>query len=292
MPSDKLAYFATSAWKRVRAIDCACPNCRSPLYARMDQKYLVTELRRCRACRLMYRSPSDSAAENDAYYQDAYRAGFATDLPDDTQLALLKAARFRTTEHSYAHILSLIECLELPRGSRVFDYGCSWGYGTWQFRDAGYDVSGYEISRPRADFARRKLELNLLERLPPLVDAGPLGGAVDCFFSSHVIEHVPRPDGVIELARALLRPGGYFFAITPNGSDQFRAKHPGKWHRLWGKHHPNFIDDGYWRHALKPRPLLLATLPVASELVASFTRGGTYTDPILDGDELVCIARF
>lgn len=295
MPRERLAYFATSAWKRVRGVDCACPNCQSHAFVRVDRKYLVTELRRCGNCRLMYRAPSDSPSENEEYYQEAYKSGFTTDLPDDAELEALVAQRFRTTDHSYATALKLLGDLGLETGASVFDYGCSWGYGAWQIRDAGYDVTAFEISRPRAEFARRKLNLKLLPEIPDPVAPGALAGRFDCFFTCHVVEHVPRPDSVVELARALLKPGGYFVAITPNGADAFRTKFPENWHRVWGKRHPNLIDPEYWRHALQAHPMLLATSPVAATAISEFLEGKaavSANDIRLDGSELVCVARF
>lgn len=93
-------------------------------------------------------------------------------------------------------------------------------------------MTAYEISRPRADYARAKLGVNVLASSPDSAAPGEFADAFDCFFSSHVVEHVPQPSAVIALAAALLKPGGYFVAITPNGSEDFQRTAPDAWHQV------------------------------------------------------------
>jgi 2-polyprenyl-3-methyl-5-hydroxy-6-metoxy-1,4-benzoquinol methylase len=289
----RIEYFADSLWKRLRGVDCACPNCGSTRFAIVDRKYIITELRRCEGCRLMYRAPSDDQTENEEFYQEKYSQGFTTELPDEAEIEELLAKNFATPKHSYSYAISLLKALGLGRGRRVFDYGCSWGYGSWQMRQSGMDVVAFEISRLRSEFARKRLGLNMVSQVPAPSNLGELAGSFDCFFSSHVVEHVPRPAAVIELAQALLKPGGYFLAITPNGSDLYRRAAPLNWHLAWGKVHPNMIDDEYWQHALAPRAMMLATSPVDHGLVRAFRDGANPCQAVLlDGAELVCIARY
>ena len=56
----------------------------------------------------------------------------------------------------------------LRPGGRVLDFGCSWGYGTYQLRQAGFDAVGFEVSRPRAKFGREKLGLNIIDSFDEL----------------------------------------------------------------------------------------------------------------------------
>lgn len=293
MDLTKLDYFATSLAKRVTGSGCECPNCGSNKHVVVDRKYLVTELRRCTECRLLYRSPTDSVGDNRKFYQKAYISGFTTKLPSDDDLNRMKINRFSAADHNYGYFIAVLQSLGLGRGSRIFDFGCSWGYGSWQFADAGFDVLSFEISKPRAAFAREKLGLKVLDTLPDPAQPGELAGKFDCFFSSHVIEHVPQPASALKLARALLKPNGYFVALTPNGSAPFRSKNPDGWHHLWGKVHPNLIDDEFWHHTLAGTPMLLAASPVDRSNVARFHQGlSVRDDGRLDGDELMCIARF
>lgn len=288
----KLGYLSTLIRKRLNGLDCVCPNCGSPQFERKDRKYIVSELRRCQDCRLMYRSPSDTVNENRQFYQQKYREGFTTETPSVTEFEQHKSNGFASASHNYRYFISILTALGLRSGSRVFDFGCSWGYGSWQFQDYGFDVLSYEISRPRATFAQSKLGVKMLEELPDYKSPSELANSFDCFFSSHVIEHVPQPVNVINLAKALLKPGGYFVAITPNGSEIFRRARPKNWHRMWGKVHPCQIDDEYWRHALAGQSLLLASSPISLGAIRSFHEQQPGSTHSLEGGELVCIARF
>lgn len=137
MATDKIGYFATSLWKRLLGVDCACPNCGSKKFVVVDRKFIVTELRRCEDCRLIYRAPSDSKADNLSFYQQNYSQGTATDLPDDDELARLTAANFTTWAYTYDYYISLLASLGLGAGHRIFDYGCNWGAaGDWPRRDS------------------------------------------------------------------------------------------------------------------------------------------------------------
>ena len=71
---------------------------------------------------------------------------------------------------------------------------------------------GYEVSRPRAKYAQEKLGLSVIDEL------SALDTNYEVFFSSHVLEHVPAPQQVIDLAKRVTQSGGIFVAFTPNGS--------------------------------------------------------------------------
>jgi 2-polyprenyl-3-methyl-5-hydroxy-6-metoxy-1,4-benzoquinol methylase len=260
----------------------------------VDRKYAITELRRCAVCRLQYRAPADSAEDNHWFYQQRYASGSTTALPDAGALARLKANGFATDDHGYRGYAALLAALGLGRGHRVFEYGCSWGYGSWQLANVnGFEVVAYDVSAPRAAFARRELGVDVVDAVGDVEARGRRAKSFDCFLAAHVIEHVPRPTDVIDLAAMLLKPGGTFVAITPNGSADFRAVRRSAWHRAWGRVHPNLIDEVFWRQALGGRPILIDTSPVDGAKAAAFAGGGPVIESqCLDGGELVCVARF
>lgn len=147
------------------------------------------------------------------------------------------------------------------------------------------------ISQTRAEFARAELGIDCKSDVSEAVFDGSLSNAFDCFFSAHVLEHVPSPSRVIKLARLALRPGGLFVAFTPNGSEAFRRADPRAWHLLWGQVHPNFIDDRFYRHALAANELYLDTSPAKLDLLQRFGKGERVQNPELSGSELLCVAR-
>lgn len=275
----RLAYFFSSLRKRLLQHGGACPSCGCTDASVVDRKWWVTTLRRCADCRLLYRAPTTSEAENAAYYQADYDQGFTTSLPQEAELEALIATGFAAHEKSYKPYLDVLSALGVAKGARLYDYGCSWGYGSYQLKSAGFEVDAYEISAPRAAFARARLGVRILD--PATVPAQ----SYDAFFSSHVIEHLPSVSKLLQTARRLLKPSGIFTAFMPNGCAEFRKKNPAAWHALWGETHPQLIDLEYLNH-LNSGPILVATSPYPNAEMAAWT-GEDSVVLNLQGDELM-----
>lgn len=291
----KAPYLIRQARRRLIA-PAGCPDCGNEQYNTVDRKALLIELRRCSSCRLMYRFPADTKQYNERFYQSDYAQGFTTDLPSDEGLAELKKSSFSGTPKDYSRVVSLLNLLDVPQNARIFDFGCSWGYGSWQLARAGYNITTYEISVPRARFAAEKLSVNCLSDIDTYIDDDQNSEKFDVFFSSHVIEHVPKPSDSIEKARKILKDGGLFIAFTPNGSHSFREKAPRSWHLMWGEVHPNLIADEFWRACLASDPFVLTSQrqdadPGDPEAVSRWASNGGQLSLTLDKGELLCIAR-
>jgi 2-polyprenyl-3-methyl-5-hydroxy-6-metoxy-1,4-benzoquinol methylase len=253
---NKACYLLSSAGKRLAGGHARCPSCGAGPRERVDQKWLVTTFCRCSRCQLLYRIPTSDAQENEEFYQEDYTEGFTTDLPAAEELQKLIATRFAGSEKNYAHYIAVLQALGIGGGARLFDYGCSWGYGSHQLAAAGYEVDAFEISRPRAAYARSRLGVSMpaQESLPP--------ASYDVFFSAHVIEHVPSPADMISLGMRLLKPGGLFVCFCPNGSNSFRQRAPQDWHLMWGQSHPQLVDEVYLQHVFPQQPLLMHSAPL------------------------------
>jgi 2-polyprenyl-3-methyl-5-hydroxy-6-metoxy-1,4-benzoquinol methylase len=238
----------------------SCPNCGSTDHEIVDAKYIVTELRRCLSCRLLFRCPSDDEARNRDFYNGEYTQGFTTELPDERTLQSHMTHAFRDTEKDYSRYIDVLIRLGTDRGARLFDFGCSWGYGSWQLKRAGYSVWASDISEAHRDYASEMLNVRVVN----VDDIGPdVIGTFDCFFSAHVLEHVPVPSAVFRLAARLLRPGGLFVSFTPNGSSDCRLTEK-SWSKLWGQVHPNFIDDEFLDRSFAGCPRIFLSLPATS----------------------------
>ncbi|TCT08069.1 class I SAM-dependent methyltransferase [Aquabacter spiritensis] len=266
----RLAYLANSLARTFDRKRAKCPNCGSATSDLVARKYLVTALRRCRSCALMFRTPTDPANLNEAFYEESYSQGFTTDLPDDRALQRLVSTNFASSEKDYSAYIAVLSSLGIGSGARLFDFGCSWGYGSYQLAQAGLFVTAFEIAPTRSRYAREKLGVNVLDQIETAA-LDQHRGQYDCFFSSHVIEHVPVPHEVFTLAQVLLREGGLFVSFTPNGSEASR-RHNTTWSKAWGEVHPHFIDDIFLdtHFGASPRvfgssPISRARLPAAPE---------------------------
>lgn len=275
-------------WRSAQAHLCC--NCGAADTTPVDRKYLVTALRRCNVCSVLFRTPTDDPLDMARYYEQEYAQGFTTDLPDDDTLHSLKLTAFAGTEKDYASRLRLLKACGLNSGARLFDFGCSWGYGSYQLACAGYDVLAFELAPTRRAFATAKLAVDVVDSLSELGPESRHAGTFDCFFSSHVIEHVPNVRAVIELADRLLRPGGLFVSFTPNGSAMARVANP-HWSQLWGEVHPLMIDDVFLRRAFSGWPRLIAS---TYDIDAELTLPSEPVTVVLDdlaGSELLFVAR-
>jgi len=285
----KLSYFARGL-SRVAVLP-VCPNCGSRASENVDRKFLVTALRRCADCLLQFRVPTDDEAFNDRFYNRFYQQGMTTDLPSASELDHLKATGFAGTEKNYDKYIAILTAAGCGPGSRILDFGCSWGYGSWQLSQAGYMVKAYEISRQRAGYAGAKLGVDLIDDVAKFANGLAEEDKFDCFFSAHVLEHVPSPSAVIGLSRALLKEDGLFIAATPNGSAMFRKVQPQAWRKYWGLVHPNFLDEVFYRAAFAERPICLVSSHVDLAAISAFLAGSESVTGDLTGGELVLIAK-
>ena len=284
MDLQKARYFLGSAAKRLRGAGLACPSCGESRASIVDRKYFVTSLARCARCRLLFRAPTMAADESEHFYQAAYQQGFTTEMPSDAELACMLQAGFGP-ERDYGAYVEVLDALGCRPGTRIIDFGCSWGYGSWQLLRRGYEVQAFEVSQPRGGFAREKLGIDVVSSLEAA------RGPFDVFFSAHVLEHVPSVAEAVRRGMSLLRPGGLFVAFTPNGSAQFRATDPGAWHKLWGLVHPQLIDAEYYRRLFADRACLLASSPYDAHGISGWRENPVAAVELaLAGPELLCVA--
>jgi len=284
--AQKLKYLLLCCRKYIFHNGFACPSCGARLSQIVDRKYFVTALRRCETCRLLFRTPTTTPDENKRFYQEEYVEGFTTKLPTQEELSALMVAGFKDTQKDYSIYQKILASLGCVKGASLLDFGCSWGYGSWQLKQYGYEVTGFEISKPRGNYARQYLGVDVHNYLDDLK------GPFDIFFSTHVLEHVPSVSETIAFAFKILRPGGLFIAVTPNASESYRRRDPLAWHKAWGLVHPNFLDEVYYNMALKNLPRLMASTPYPLEKLekSKLTKNG-YILNELSGEKLLFVAR-
>ena len=280
----RVQYFLWSARHALDQSRQLCPGCSGATSTVVDRKWGVSALRECNQCFLLFRTPTTSAAENQQFYEHAYQQGFTTELPSQPVLKDLKRTLFKGTEKDYSAILTLLSALGLRTGNRIFDFGCSWGFGSWQLRQAGYDVASYEISGQRARYAAENLGVRLCD-----VSTEP-ERTYDAFFSAHVIEHVPNPREMIENGMRLLRPGGLFVALTPNGTAAFRKADPVSWSKMWGQVHPQLITERWINHVAANRDWIAMATPAKSNVLEAWD-GSQGVAGQLVGPELLFVIR-
>jgi SAM-dependent methyltransferase len=231
--SNKLRYLLWAGARFLNA-DTSCPACSEVQTVLVRRKYGVTALYRCTSCEVMFRVPKASQEEDVQFYQRDYEQGFSTDCPTPDELTRLKRCCFADTEKDYSSYVEVLRATRLDPGSVIYDFGCSWGYGSWQLRHAGYRVYSFEVSRPRARYAVENLQCELCtpDELPE---------KADCFFAAHVIEHLTNPRVLWEMALDVNKPAGKVVFFLPNGEPSRELLHRG-YHQLWGQVHPLLLS--------------------------------------------------
>ena len=268
-----------------------CPSCKSNENLIVDKKYFITSLKRCENCMLLYRTPTTTIEENKDFYQEEYTQGFTTDCPNDDKLNELISNNFRNTEKDYSKIIEILNILDLKSNTNVsslFDYGCSWGYGSYQLKKI-FNVKSYEISAPRAKYARDKLGVNIINE-SELDSLKNNDNKLDFFFMSHVLEHVPNPSETLDLGLKLLKKGGYIVSFTPNGSME-NKKINSKWSQLWGMVHPNFIDEKFYEKFFRNNVYYIGSSKYNLKNIQNFTKNNQNYIDDLSGSELMIIVK-
>jgi len=236
MTGQKIRYALSGVIHRLYS-GSHCPCC-GVAGLTIDQKWPY-QLKSCNGCGILYRYPGEAAGQMEDFYQDAYsQQGLTTELPDDRQLKTLIQTNFKGTEKNISPLIKLLRKFGVRKGSKILDFGANWGYGVLQLNKAGFSGVGYEISVPRASFAK-KLGVNVVNSV------GALKSKFDVIFSSHVLEHTPNPIEALRIQSGLLRRGGILMGITPNGDSQRQKKDFSGFHVAWGQVHPFLLTGKF-----------------------------------------------
>lgn len=283
MNNKKLSYFlhalANSLSPKV------CPTCGHIGGSIIDRKYWVTTLIECSNCHLQYRHPIDKSDFNEDFYNNDYAEtdGITTDLPNDSQLREMVATNFKNTAKDISHHIAVIEAAGSKlENLRVVDFGANWGYGSYQLTKKGCVVQSYELAKQRAHFGER-LGIKIK------TETSEIEGGVDVFYNSHVIEHLPSITAMIDLARKVLSPNGYFITFCPNGSDSFRRRQPTNFHLGWGMVHPNYLNEKFYIKLFKDNPYYIGSTPFDISTIKKID--GNQLIGNLEGDELLVVCQ-
>ena len=238
----------------------------------------------CNLCHLYFRHPKDKPDFNKNFYQDNYEEfGITTHIPEKSLLEEYKKNNFRNSGKDFSPYIEIIQLLTGKMETRLIDYGTSWGYASYQFKKAGMQVQSFEISRPMARVGNELLDLDIQ------TDPQKLSPGNEVFFSSHVIEHLSDIRFMLDTARSLLNADGLFIACSPNGSKNYREKHPQTFHSLWGMVHPNFLNADFYSHVFGDNPFIITSDPYQN--IRTFS-GWNHEDQIIDktdGEELMVV---
>ena len=175
----------------------ACPACAKSVPDTAIERYGNYELFRCAACDLHFWEPR---VMPDAHWYEQMYGG-----RDDKLLPL---------EPGHKYFLG--DSLAPGRGE-LLDIGCGTGNFLAAARSAGYAVSGTELDRNAAQFAKEKLGLPRVLGLTvsEFADKYP-GEQFDVVTFFEVLEHQASPVEFLQKVKSCVRPRGYIALSVPN----------------------------------------------------------------------------
>lgn len=175
----------------------SCPACGSSRFAGKGSKNGFSLLS-CKDCGTLYTSQLPGEADQQDY--DEYYSAQNLSVPEFVHKRLDEiVAGF----NSYR------------KNNRLLDVGCGAGTMLQAAERAGWTVEGLEVSPPAVAYLK---EQGFNVRREFLEEAGYPDNHFDVVTACGVMEHVPEVKPfTAEIAR-ILRPGGLFYATTPNGA--------------------------------------------------------------------------
>jgi ubiquinone/menaquinone biosynthesis C-methylase UbiE len=166
----------------------------------------------------------DSAeqTEQTRRFFDTAASGWTARYTNDAAVAARKA-RFLTAVQA-----------RNPQSAEILDFGCGSGDIALNLGAAGHRLTGYDLSVPMIEQARRfdvDQKVLWIARAANASEALPFADAsFDAVLTSSVLEYVPELDATLKELARVLRPGGWFFATVPDMRDPHR--HRERWLRI------------------------------------------------------------
>jgi SAM-dependent methyltransferase len=197
VPDEGAALAGLDSGASLEVSSPACPACAKSALDTAIERYGNYALFRCTACDLHFWEPR--VMPDARWYEQMYGGR------DEKLLPLEPGHRY-----------FLGDPLAPGRGE-LLDIGCGTGNFLAAARAAGYTVSGTELDRNAARFAKEKLGLPRVLGLTIAEFAGKYPGEqfdVVTFFE--VLEHQAAPGEFLEKVKSCVRPRGYIALSVPN----------------------------------------------------------------------------
>ncbi|MCE1163832.1 MAG: class I SAM-dependent methyltransferase [Bacteroidetes bacterium] len=225
-----------------------CPNCGNKGYKERirEKDFIIGE---CEECGLTYLlNPPDEKEIYEDYYTIEFKGD---DYNKDSRFAHLSEI-YEINRQRVAFIKTLLENnasagAYKPRNDfTLLDIGCGTGLFLKSCTDAGFSVTGIDVSMNALNFARDNYNLDVSKKT--LDDLLKEGKKYDLITMWHVLEHIMNPVEELKKVKGILKEGGLLIVEVPNlNSIKFRLSGK-KWK---GGNHPLYHRTFFTAATLK-----------------------------------------
>jgi SAM-dependent methyltransferase len=122
-----------------------------------------------------------------------------------------------SSEIAYDHIARYCLAGRYVEGKKTIDLGCGAGYGTHALARSATDILGVDLSEEAIAYDSWSYQApNLRYKVGDVTNLPYPDGSFEAAVSFEVIEHLERPESLVEEARRLLNEDGVFVVSTPD----------------------------------------------------------------------------
>lgn len=98
-----------------------------------------------------------------------------------------------------------------PKDISILEYGMGWGYWSRIANSMNFDVSGFEVSQSRINYASKN-NIKIISNIDNLKNF-----SFDFIYSFAVFEHISNPYEMLKSLKSLLNEKGLIYIYVPNG---------------------------------------------------------------------------
>lgn len=213
-----------------------CPLCgytENSLMLREEEFKIV----KCKKCFFVYlQNPPEAKEIYEEYFQVQYKPD---DYNKDSKYSFLKDIHF-------INVKRVEEIKQHSKNGKILDVGCGTGLFLKTASEAGFEVTGTDISENALRFAREGFGLNVHNKsLAELIANNERYNIITLW---HVLEHFSEPVTELQKVHSLLKDGGLCFIEVPNfNSLKFRLSG----HKWKGGNHPLYHRSFFTNRTLK-----------------------------------------
>lgn len=124
---------------------------------------------------------------------------------------------YEAEEAYWSTITALNNIVTNKKNTKILEVGCGLGYLTYSLNQAGYDVTGLDISQEAVNEANRSLGNHYI-CADVFKYAKEHESEYDIIIMTELIEHIETPTEFLEHTAQLIKRGGSIIVTTPNKS--------------------------------------------------------------------------